>query len=390
MSDLKSGWRRVKFSEVVRLVRETCKAPASAGIERVIGLEHLEPGDLRIRSWAEVADGTTFTNRVRRGQVLFGKRRAYQRKVAVADFDAICSGDIYVFESANPERLLPELLPFICQTDAFFEYAVGTSAGSLSPRTNWTSLAQYEFALPPLNEQQRIVIAASALLQAIVAYEELATRAEAQREAIAAEYMEFAPRDEFSSLGTLATRVGVGIATSAAHAYREAGVPMIRNTDILPGSINVSDLLYLDPAFDLANASKRVRTGDVVVARTGVPGTAASVPAALDGSQTFTTLIVSPRRDRLDPDFLTAWINGPVSQRFIRSRTGGGVQQNMNATLLKELPTWCPPLAKQQEVVGALRSARQFEASARKRLEQTRDLLRFVLHSQFDAQPAYA
>lgn len=149
-------WKRVKLGEVVRLHKETCRDPATAGIERVIGLEHLEPGDLRVRSWGDVADGTTFTNRVRPGQVLFGKRRAYQRKVAVADFDAICSGDIYVFESAAPSELLPELLPFICQTDSFFEHAVGTSAGSLSPRTNWTSLAEYEFALPPMAEQRRI------------------------------------------------------------------------------------------------------------------------------------------------------------------------------------------------------------------------------------------
>lgn len=158
MANLKPGWKRVKFGEVVRLVKETCKDPVAAGIDRVIGLEHLEPGDLRVRSWNDIADGTTFTTRVRPGQVLFGKRRAYQRKVAVADFDAICSGDIYVFETANPQRLLPELLPFLCQTEAFFEYAVGTSAGSLSPRTNWSSLAEYEFALPPLEEQRRMAL----------------------------------------------------------------------------------------------------------------------------------------------------------------------------------------------------------------------------------------
>lgn len=153
---LKPGGKRVRFGDVVRLNKETCKDPAAQGIERYVGLEHLEPGDLRIRSWGSVADGTTFTNRFRPGQVLFGKRRAYQRKVAVADFDGICSGDIYVFESADPERLLPELLPFLCQTDAFFEHALGTSAGSLSPRTNWKSLANYEVAVPPLEEQRRI------------------------------------------------------------------------------------------------------------------------------------------------------------------------------------------------------------------------------------------
>jgi type I restriction enzyme S subunit len=154
MGDLKPGWKRVKFGDVVRLVSDRCD-PVTSGIERFVGLEHIEPGDLRIRSWGDVADGTTFTNRFRPGQVLFGKRRAYQRKVAVADFEGVCSGDIYVLASADPGLLLPELLPFLCQTDALFEHAVGTSAGSLSPRTNWTSLAGYEFMLPPLEEQSR-------------------------------------------------------------------------------------------------------------------------------------------------------------------------------------------------------------------------------------------
>jgi type I restriction enzyme S subunit len=122
-----------------------------------VGLEHVDPEDLRIRRWGLVAEGTTFTNLFKPGQVLFGKRRAYQRKVAVADFEGVCSGDIYVFESKDAGVLLPDLLPFICQTDGFFDHAVGTSAGSLSPRTNWTQLAQYEFALPPLDEQRRLV-----------------------------------------------------------------------------------------------------------------------------------------------------------------------------------------------------------------------------------------
>ncbi len=125
------------------------------GLERFIGLEHLEPGSLHIRAWGNVADGTTFTRRCRPGQVLFGKRRAYQRKVAVAEFDAVVSGDIYVL-APKGDRLLPELLPFLCLSERFFQHAVGTSAGSLSPRTNWSSLASFEFDLPPLDQQRRI------------------------------------------------------------------------------------------------------------------------------------------------------------------------------------------------------------------------------------------
>lgn len=164
---LKSGWRRVKFGDVVRLSKARSQNPLADGLERYVGLEHLEPGDLRIRSWGNVADGTTFTNRFEPGQVLFGKRRAYQRKVAVADFAGVCSGDIYVLESKDADVLLPELLPFICQTDAFFEHAVGTSAGSLSPRTNWTSLADFQFSVPSIAVQRKTLTLLTAALSVV-------------------------------------------------------------------------------------------------------------------------------------------------------------------------------------------------------------------------------
>ena len=154
---LKPGWSRVAFGDVVRLNTDRASDPEAAGFSRYVGLEHIDPGDLTIRRWGDVADGTTFTNIFRPGQVLFGKRRAYQRKVAVPDFSGVCSSDIY--ESKDDRHLLPELLPFVCQTDAFIKHAVGTSAGSLSPRTNWQSLATYEFVLPPLDEQRRIAAA---------------------------------------------------------------------------------------------------------------------------------------------------------------------------------------------------------------------------------------
>ncbi len=152
---LKQGWSNVAFGDVVQLSKKRSSDPAADGFERYVGLEHLEPGSLKVSGWGAVADGTTFTSVFQPGQILFGKRRAYQRKLAVAHFSGVCSGDIYVLEPKN-DHLLAELLPFICQTDSFFDHAVGTSAGSLSPRTNWKSLATYEFALPPMEEQRRI------------------------------------------------------------------------------------------------------------------------------------------------------------------------------------------------------------------------------------------
>ncbi|NLA35779.1 MAG: hypothetical protein GX868_08825 [Actinobacteria bacterium] len=150
-----SEWQRVAFGDVVRNANETVKDAAALGIDRVVAMEHMDPGKLAIARWGEVANGTTFTRRVRPGQTLFGKRRAYQRKVAFAEFDAICSGDIYTFE-ADETQLRGEFLPFLVQSDAFFDHALDTSAGSLSPRTHWRDLANFQFNLPPLDEQKRI------------------------------------------------------------------------------------------------------------------------------------------------------------------------------------------------------------------------------------------
>src|SRR5690606_36817282 len=117
-------WTRVAFGAVVRNANETVRNPDAAGIDRVIAMEHLDPGELKVQRWSDIADGTTFTRRVRPGQTLFGKRRAYQRKVAFAEFDGICSGDIYTFE-ADEAHVLPKFLPFLVQSNGFFDHALG-------------------------------------------------------------------------------------------------------------------------------------------------------------------------------------------------------------------------------------------------------------------------
>ena len=156
MTELKPGWKMVKFGDVVKNTNLVERDPEANGIERIVGLEHIDPENLHIRRWNSISDGTSFTRKFVIGQTLFGKRRAYQRKVAYAEFEGICSGDILTFWPKDRNVLLPELLPFICQSNAFFDYALGTSAGSLSPRTSWKALQDFEFSLPPFDEQKRI------------------------------------------------------------------------------------------------------------------------------------------------------------------------------------------------------------------------------------------
>jgi len=151
----KKNWKPVAFGDMCKNLNVSEREPLENGIDRYVGLEHIETENLHIKSWGNVADGTTFTKRFSKGQVLFGKRRPYLRKAAVADFDGICSGDILVFE-ANEKTIDPNLLPFIVSSDGFFEYAIQTSAGSLSPRTKFQDLEKLEFFLPPKDQQAKL------------------------------------------------------------------------------------------------------------------------------------------------------------------------------------------------------------------------------------------
>jgi type I restriction enzyme S subunit len=125
-------------------------------VERFVGLEFLKADDFQLQGWGEIADGTTFSKRFVKGDVLFGKRRAYLKKVAVADFDGICSGDILVIR-AKAKKMLQGLLPYYISSDAFIQHAVSTSAGSLSPRTKWKDLAELEVSIPDIKTQETIL-----------------------------------------------------------------------------------------------------------------------------------------------------------------------------------------------------------------------------------------
>lgn len=143
---------KVLLGEVAHEHKETCKGNKDG--YPIVGLEHLIPEDINLTTWNEGVENT-FTKMFRRGNVLFGRRRAYLKKTAVAPFYGICSGDITVIE-AESEKLLPELLPFIIQNDDLFDFAVEKSAGSFSPRVKWEHLKNYEFELPDMGKQKEL------------------------------------------------------------------------------------------------------------------------------------------------------------------------------------------------------------------------------------------
>ena len=139
----------------------------------VVGLEHITPGEITLSNWDKGVE-TTFIKYFHKGDVLFGRRRAYQKKACVAPFEGICSGDITVI-APKEDKIFPELLPFVIQNDDMFEYAVSQSAGSLSPRVKWGQLKEFAFELPPMEKQKEIADILSAMARTKKAYQRLLT-----------------------------------------------------------------------------------------------------------------------------------------------------------------------------------------------------------------------
>ena len=158
-ASLKPGWTKVKFGDVVRQVKDKVD-PETSGLERYIAGEHMDTDDLRIRRWGEIGDdylGPAFHMRFKPGHVLYGSRRTYLRKVAFPHFEGICANTTFVLEPIDSTVLLPELIPFIMQTESFHDHSIKQSKGSVNPYVNFSDLAWWTLEIPPLSEQENII-----------------------------------------------------------------------------------------------------------------------------------------------------------------------------------------------------------------------------------------
>jgi len=166
---LRSGWKVMKFGDIAENIAVRVK-PSEADTDIYVGLEHLDPETLHLKKWGQPSDVEGDKLRFWKGDIIFGRRRAYQRKLAITEFDGICSAHAMVVR-AKPKIILPEFLPFFLQSDMFMERAIGISVGSLSPTINWKTLREEEFPLPSLDEQKRIaeiLWAADEALEALI------------------------------------------------------------------------------------------------------------------------------------------------------------------------------------------------------------------------------
>lgn len=356
---LKPGWTRVAFGDIAESINDRIDNPLDAGVERYVGLEHLDSDSLAIRRWAPPTAVTATKLLFRRGDIIFGRRRVYQRKLAVADFDGICSAHALVLR-AKPRVVLPEFLPFFMQSDSFMRRAEAISVGSLSPTINWRTLASEEFALPPLDEQRRIA-------RMMLALQTTRDRYRSFRAALHA--VEAALVDSILSKELCAYAVarladfsdvcyGLTIGPSRRLANTKK-TPYLRVANVLRGSVDLSEVKTTN---ELPGDEKyRLQAGDLLI----VEGHAnpLEIGRACVWAEQFPGVLHQNHviRARCDesalPHYVCVLINSLHGRKYFRSQAKNTSGLNtINSTVVKDYSLPLPPRTIQRSILDRFRA----------------------------------
>lgn len=378
--------RTYRFDQMATLINDRVDDPAESGVERYVGLEHLDANSLKLRRWGDITDVESTKLRFMSGDIIFGKRRVYQRKLAVADFEGICSAHAMVLR-ARAEVVLPDFLPFFMQSDLFMERALAISVGSLSPTINWTDLAQQEFALPPIEEQRRIAVALSA---SCTLRDRLTEAAVSARETLRALVSSHAAKHPRTTLGDVATLITSGSRGWAEH-YSADGPWFLRVTNLRRDSIDLDldDLQRVQPPAGAEGRRTRVHPGDVLVAVTGAYlGMVAIVPASIPEAYVNQHLaLVRLDRKRVDPRFIAHLLTSSEAQRQVWAKNDGATKPGMSLADVAKLRVPCPTLDLQASVATECDRLHQAVKALESRLVATRQLDTSLLAALSEGTP---
>lgn len=373
----RENWLKVRFGDVVREVKATVDRDTTDHTRFIAG-EHMGSEDLHLRTWGDINGdylGPAFHRMFRKGQVLYGSRRTYLKKVAVASFDGICANTTFVLESKDTDVLLPELLPFIMLTDAFTQHSVRESKGSVNPYINWKDIAKYEFLLPPKDEQRRIADILWASDDVERNFYESIPKLRLLQKVL---FREMQGRDDdklsIRTVGDAILRIVAGSSpngSSEPASEHEYGVLKLSAAGEFgfvehenKALINQSDFepeLEVQPGFLLVTRANALRTG---------------VGRACIVNQTRNGLMLSDKTLRLVENtlkvrkrFLLEALRSQICRNFIEGAANGTEAKNISQERLRQAPIWLPSLQQQDATLEVIEAGdlaiSQLEAHAK-------------------------
>ncbi len=345
MKTMVSNMTHVCLGDVAREIKQ--KVPVDQELPTV-GLEHLDPGEVELAHWDEGVE-TTFTKAFSKGQVLFGRRRAYLRKAAVAPFDGICSGDITVI--APKDNLSPRLLPFIIQNDALFEHAVTNSAGSLSPRVKWQSLSQFEFELPSIAKQEDLADILWTAQETRSHYRQLLTACD---DVVKSQFVEMfdKPGIPIKHLEDIADIQG-GITKNKKREAMKLQLPYLRVANILPNELDLTEVKTIGLTEQEYEAVRLISGDLLIVEGNGSDtqiGRSAIWNGQIDPCVHQNHLIRVRLRDEALPLYVQTFLSSSEGRRQIMAKavnTSG--LHTLSTRIIRSIEIPVPPFSLQRE-----------------------------------------
>jgi len=381
----RSEWTRVKFGEVVQKVSDRISDIASTGLIHHIGGEHFDSGTIRIKRKG-VIEGSTigpaFHMRFKPGQVLYVSRNPHLRKASVVDFEGICANTTYVCEAVT-DRMLPELLPFIMQTDAFWNFATEHKRGSTNPYLNWPDIAKFEFDLPPLDQQRRIAEILWAVDNVIQRESAIGMAAQSLAYASLADFLyntERWPLSECRDILVDGPRNGFSPQVNA----NGKGMPTLSLSAIRGGYVvTEGNLKYA--TVDLADIPQfQLQRGDMLVVRgngnrflCGKAGIVRQYPEGCFYPDLLIRLRFKP--DVMLQEFAVMQWNEPITYaRLIsKAKSTNGIWK-INGQDIKSHQLAIPPIAAQERFLCEIESKLALIKSSNDSIGKSRDLLRQI------------
>jgi type I restriction enzyme, S subunit len=368
----KASWQRVTLGDCCDEVAERVNDPAHSGFDRFVGLEHLESGETTVRTWGSTIDVESSMKLFKPEDVLVARRNVYLRRAARAEFSGVCSGDAIVLRPRSGP-CLAELLSFIVSTDAFWEYVASQADGTMSKRVTVERLLQFEFALPPLNEQARI---SRALRAGEVHSQALRRLSRATASLLQATIDEaffghigdsslYAPRAatiigdlpatwRLHPLADVCSKIVDGVHKKPN--YVDLGVPFLTVENLNRGpSIDFSDTRFVTTE-DHHEFCKRTKPeqGDVLVSKDGTLGVARVVETNRAFSIFVSIALLKPKRDQLDPWFLRYYFDSTLFKHRLAGKVSGSALKHIHLVDFRESIIPVPPLPEQEMIVDTI------------------------------------
>lgn len=390
----------VKFGDVVRQIKDKVD-PQTAGLERYVAGEHMDTDNLHIRRWGEVGDGylgPAFHMRFKPGQILYGSRRTYLRKVAVADFEGITANTTYVIEPKDPEVLLPDFLPFVMSTERFHEHSIKQSKGSVNPYINFSDITWYEFPLLPVDEQRRIadllwaaddaqenlgnLIASSQNLYSALSKSTLFPRYKVDSSHQIENYI---PNDwaieELEELTVEDAPICYGIVQPGISV--ESGIPTLAIKD-MKGNF-VDGVHRTSPDIEKAFSRSRIRGNDVLVSVKATIGEIVIVPEWFTGNVSRDLARIR-LKDKVFPHYFLHLWRSPIFQQDVLKLIIGSTRAELRIGDLRKIKIPLPSTKVQMEIVEKLGAVDKAIIEQENHVAQTKSLKFALLNKMINTR----